>query len=47
MRIPGRPRKKLANDEGFERFYRVSTATTSRDRLLSALREKLGLGLVS
>ena len=38
MRMPGRPRKKLANDEGFERFYTVPTATTSRDRLLLALK---------
>ena len=38
MRVPGRPRKKLVNDEGFERFYTVPTATTSRDRLLLALK---------
>jgi hypothetical protein len=30
----GRPRKKLANDEDFERFYTVPTASTARDRLL-------------
>ena len=37
-REPGRPPKKLANDEGFERFYTVSTATTARDRLLLGLK---------
>ena len=37
-REPGRPRKKLVNDEGFERFYTVPTATTARDRLLLALK---------
>jgi hypothetical protein len=39
-REPGRPRKKLVNDEGFERFYTVPTATTARDRLLLALKRK-------
>ena len=28
------PRKNLVQDDGFERFYTVPTATTSRDRLL-------------
>jgi hypothetical protein len=37
-REPGRPRKKLVNDEGFERFYTLPTATTARDRLLLALK---------
>ena len=37
-RAPGRPRKKLVNDEGFERFYTVPTAATARDRLLLALK---------
>jgi hypothetical protein len=37
-REPGRPRKRLVNDEGFERFYTVPTATTARDRLLLALK---------
>jgi hypothetical protein len=37
-RQPGRPRKKLVNDEGFERFYTIPTATTARDRLLLALK---------
>ena len=37
-REPGRPRKKLVNDEGFERFYTVPTAATARDRLLLALK---------
>lgn len=37
-REPGRPRQKLVNDEGFERFYTVPTATTARDRLLLALK---------
>jgi hypothetical protein len=30
----GRPRKNLANDEHFQRFYTVPTASTARDRLL-------------
>jgi hypothetical protein len=34
----GRPRKKLANDEGFEPFYTIPTAATARDRLLLALK---------
>ena len=34
----GRPRKKLVNDEDFEPFYTVPTATTARDRLLLALK---------
>jgi hypothetical protein len=34
----GRPRKKLANDEDFERFYTVPTASTARDRLLLTLK---------
>jgi hypothetical protein len=34
----GRPRKKLANDEDFERFYTVPTASTARDRLLLLLK---------
>jgi hypothetical protein len=34
----GRPRKKLANDEDFERFYTVPTASTARDRLLLVLK---------
>jgi len=38
VRAPGRPRKKLANDEGFEPFYTVPTASTSQDRLLLALK---------
>jgi hypothetical protein len=37
-REPGRPTKKLVNDEGFERFYTISTASTARDRLLLALK---------
>jgi hypothetical protein len=37
-REPGRPRKKLANDDSFGRFYTVPTATTARDRLLLALK---------
>ena len=37
-REPGRPPKKLVNDEGFERFYTIPTATTARDRLLLALK---------
>jgi hypothetical protein len=37
-REPGRPPKKLVNDEGFERFYTVPTATTARDRLLLGLK---------
>lgn len=37
-REPGRPPKKLANDESFERFYTVPTATTARDRLLLVLK---------
>jgi hypothetical protein len=38
VREPGRPPKKLVNDEGFERFYAVPTATTARDRLLLRLK---------
>src|SRR5262245_59391371 len=38
VREPGRPPKKLVNDEGFERFYTVPTATTARDRLLLGLK---------
>lgn len=38
VRRPGRPRKTLANDEGFERFYVAPTAATARDRLLLALK---------
>jgi hypothetical protein len=38
VRRPGRPHKTLANDEGFERFYTVPTAATTRDRLLLALK---------
>jgi hypothetical protein len=37
-RQPGRPRKTLVNDEGFQRFYTVPTAATARDRLLLALK---------
>ncbi|HEY5826934.1 MAG TPA: hypothetical protein VIV01_01105 [Hyphomicrobiaceae bacterium] len=37
-REPGRPRKNLVNDEGLERFYRISTAATARDRLLLGLK---------
>jgi hypothetical protein len=33
----GRPRKSIVNDESFERFYTISTASTSRDRLLLSL----------
>ena len=38
VRQPGRPRKTLVMDEGFERFYSLSTAATSVDRLLLALK---------
>ena len=38
MRMPGRPRNKFVDDEGFERFYTEPTTTTSRDRLLLALK---------
>ena len=38
VRPPGRPRKTLVKDEGFERFYSLSTAATSVDRLLLALK---------
>ena len=38
MRMPGRSRNIFVDDEGFERFYTVPTATTSRDRLLLALK---------
>ena len=38
VRERGRPRKKLVNDEIFERFYTVPTAATARDRLLLALK---------
>jgi hypothetical protein len=34
----GRPRKKLVNDEDFQRFYTVPTASTARDRLLLLLK---------
>ena len=34
----GRPRKKLVNDEDFVPFYSLPTASTSRDRLLLALK---------
>jgi hypothetical protein len=34
----GRPRKKLVNDEDFERFYTVPTASTAVDRLLLVLK---------
>jgi hypothetical protein len=34
----GRPRKKLVNDEEFDRFYTVPTASTARDRLLLVLK---------
>jgi hypothetical protein len=34
----GRPRKNLVNDEDFERFYTVPTASTARDRLLLTLK---------
>jgi hypothetical protein len=34
----GRPRKNLVNDEDFQRFYIVSTASTARDRLLLVLK---------
>ena len=37
-REPGRPTKKLVNDEGFARFYTIPTASTARDRLLLALK---------
>jgi hypothetical protein len=37
-RQPGRPRKTLVNDEGFQRFYTIPTAATARDRLLLALK---------
>lgn len=37
-REPGRPAKKLVNDEGFARFYTIPTASTARDRLLLALK---------
>ena len=37
-REPGRPPRKLVNDEDFERFYTVPTATTARDRLLLGLK---------
>ena len=37
-RAPGRPTKKLVNDEGFARFYTIPTASTARDRLLLALK---------
>jgi hypothetical protein len=36
-RKPGRP-EKLANRQGFVRFYTVLTSTTSRDRLLLKLK---------
>ena len=38
VRRPGRPRKTLVNDEGFHRFYPLSTAATSVDRLLLTLK---------
>lgn len=38
VRERGRPRKKLVNDEDFERFYCLPTASTARDRLLLALK---------
>lgn len=38
VRHPGRPRKTLVKDEGFQRFYALSTAATSVDRLLLALK---------
>ena len=38
VRPPGRPRKTLVKDEGFERFFSLSTAATSVDRLLLALK---------
>lgn len=38
VRHPGRPRKTLVLDEGFQRFYPLSTAATSVDRLLLALK---------
>jgi hypothetical protein len=34
----GRPRKNLANDEEFQRFYTVPTASTARHRLLLTLK---------
>jgi hypothetical protein len=40
MRHPGRPRKTLANGEGFHRFYRVPTALTSKDRMLLGLKQR-------
>jgi hypothetical protein len=36
-RPPGRPRTKFVNDEGFKRFYKVSTAANAIDRLLLQL----------
>ena len=40
VRERGRPRKKLANDEDFERFYTLPTSATARDRLLLALKRQ-------
>ena len=34
----GRPRTKLVNDEDFEPFYTIPTASTAQDRLLLALK---------
>jgi hypothetical protein len=36
-RPPGRPRTKFVNDEDFKRFFKVSTAANSIDRLLLQL----------
>jgi hypothetical protein len=40
MRTPGRPRKSPTNDEAYNRFYTLSTSSTSIDRILLALEEQ-------
>ena len=40
MRSPGRPRKSQANDEGFDRFYTLSTSRTATDQILLGLEKQ-------
>ena len=40
MRSPGRPRKPQTNDEGFDRFYKLSTSRTATDQILLGLEKQ-------
>jgi hypothetical protein len=40
MRTPGRPRTSQANDEGFNRFYTLSTSRTATDQILLGLEKQ-------